>query len=104
MLVAISLFWRRRPVKRHPVERLFLRFAAKAAGYGFQRAPHESPAAFIRRVAGEAGVKEQQVHRIVAELNTLLYNPTVPWGSAELNQLRRALRGLQFRLAFGSAR
>lgn len=103
-LVAISLFWRRRPVKRHPVERLFLRFAAKAAGYGFQRAPHESPAAFIRRVAGEAGVKEQQVHRIVAELNTLLYNPTVPWGSAELNQLRRALRGLQFRLAFGSAR
>jgi transglutaminase-like putative cysteine protease len=103
-LVALTLFWRRRPVKRHPVERLFLKFAAKLAGYGYERAPHESPAAFIRRVADEAGAKEEQVRRIVAELDALLYNPNVTWGAVEFNQLRRQLRGLQFRLAFGSAR
>ncbi|MFP6815711.1 MAG: transglutaminase family protein, partial [Pseudomonadales bacterium] len=102
--VALSLFWRRRSVKRHPVERLFRNFASKAEGHGFPRAPRESPAAFVRRVAGETGVRESQVQRIIAQLNTLLYNPAVPWGSAELNQLRRALRGLRFRLAFASAR
>ncbi|MCZ6708752.1 MAG: DUF3488 and transglutaminase-like domain-containing protein [Gammaproteobacteria bacterium] len=102
--VALSLFWRRRSVKRHPVERLFRKFAIKAQGHGFPRAPRESPAAFVRRVAGETGVREPQVQRIVAQLNALLYNPAVPWGSTEFNQLRRALRGLQFRLAFTTAR
>jgi transglutaminase-like putative cysteine protease len=102
--VALSLFWRRRSIKRHPVERLFRKFASKAEVHGFPRALRESPAAFVRRVAGETGVREPQVQRIVAQLNALLYNPTVTWGSAELNQLRRALRGLQFRLAFASAR
>lgn len=103
-LVALSLFWRRRPIKRHPVERLFLKFAAKLDGYGYRRKPQESPAAFVRRVAGEAGMNEEQVRRIVAELDALLYNPAVTWGAAELNQLRRQLRGLQFRLVFGAAR
>ena len=103
-LVSLTLFWRRRPQKRHPVERLFGKFAAKLAGYGIRREPQESPGVFIRRVAAEAGLKEDQVGRIVAEIDGLLYNPTVPSESVELSQLRRRLRWLQFRLAFGSAR
>jgi len=103
-LVALSLFWRRRPVKRHPVERLFRRFAGKLAGYGYERRPCESPAAFVRRVGEEAGVKGEQIRRIVAELDALLYNPEVAWGTAEVNQLRRQLRNLQFRVVFGAVR
>jgi hypothetical protein len=50
------------------------------------------------------GLGEAQVGGLIAELNTLLYNPAVAWGNTELKQLRRQLRRLQFRLAFTSAR
>ncbi len=103
-LVAVALFWRRRPGQRHPVERAFGDFAGKLAGYGYPRAPQESPAGYVRRVAGELGLGEAQIGGLVAELDTLLYNPGVAWGTAELRQLRRALRRLQFRLAFGASR
>jgi transglutaminase-like putative cysteine protease len=102
--VAMTLFWRRRPVKRHPIERAFGKFAEKLSAYGIRRAVDESPAAFVTRVAAQAGLSETQTGKIVAELNGLLYNPDVPAGSVQLTQLRRQLRGLQFRLAFGSAK
>lgn len=103
-LVAVFLFWRRRPRSRHPVERMFLRFAGKAAGYGLQRQPQESPGAFVRRAARNAGWQDEQTDQIVAQMNALLYNPAVSWGRAEVASLSAQLRRLQFRLAFASAR
>ena len=103
-LVALLLFWRRRPVQRHPVERVFRRFSDKLAGYGYHRRLDESPAVFVRRVADEVGLSEAQVGELIAELDTLLYNPGVAWGARELQALRSQLRRLQFRLAFGTSR
>ncbi len=103
-LVAFFLFWRRRPRKRHPVERMFLRFAGKVAGYGLCRDPEESPGAFVRRAARNAGWQDEQADQIVAQMNALMYNPAVSWGRAEVASLGAQLRRLQFRLAFASAR
>jgi hypothetical protein len=50
------------------------------------------------------GLSDAQVGGVIAELDTLLYNPSVAWGNAELKQLKRQLRRLQFRLAFGATR
>jgi len=99
-LVAIALFWRRRPVHRHPVERLIRRFGDRLAGFGYPRVASEPPGAFIRRVAEEAGLEATQVDNVVAELNTLLYNPAGTRSGTEIRQLRGQLRRLQFRLAF----
>jgi len=103
-LVAVVIFWGRRPANRHPVERAFRRFSNALAGYGYAKEPEESPAAFVRRVAGQVGLTEAQVGPIIAELDTLLYNPGVASGGRELRALRSQLRRLQFRLAFGAAR
>ncbi|MEM8768533.1 MAG: DUF3488 and transglutaminase-like domain-containing protein [Pseudomonadota bacterium] len=102
-LVACVLFLRRRPVQRHPVERAFRSFSERLASYGYERRPEESPSAFVRRVAAEVGLSDQ-VAPLVAELDTLLYNPGVAWGARELKALKGQLRRLQFRLAFGATR
>ena len=103
-LVAVILFWGRRPVQRHPVERIFRAFSDKLAAFGYPRSPEESPSAYVRRVADEVGLADAQIGGLVAELDTLLYNPGVAWGSRELKSLRSQLRRLQFRLAFGAGR
>lgn len=103
-LVAVVIFWGRRPANRHPVERTFKRFSNALAGYGYCKQPEESPAAFVRRVAAEVGLTDAQVGPVIAELDTLLYNPGVASGGRELRALRSQLRRLQFRLAFGAAR
>ncbi len=103
-LVALVVFWGRRPVQRHPVEKVFRTFSERLASYGYQRRPEESPSAFVRRIATEVGLKEAQIGPLVAELDTLLYNPAVAWSGRELKALRGQLRRLQFRLAFGATR
>jgi hypothetical protein len=103
-ILAAVLFWRRRPGPSHPVEKAFVEFSTRLAGYGYRRLPEESPARFVRRVADEVGLSEAQVGELIAELTTLLYNPAVAWGAVELRQLRRQLRRLQFRFAFGAGR
>jgi transglutaminase-like putative cysteine protease len=102
--VALILFRRRRSVERHPVERAFREFSDRLAAYGYRRRPDESPSAFVRRLADEVGLAEAQIGGLVAELDTLLYNPAVAWGASELKALRSQMRRLQFRLAFGSSR
>ncbi|MEJ2090490.1 MAG: hypothetical protein P8Y69_18965 [Gammaproteobacteria bacterium] len=102
--VAIVLFWRRRPAYRHPVEKAFREFSDRLASFGYRRRPDESPSAFVRRVADEVGLAEAQIGGLVAELDTLLYNPGVAWGARELTALRGQWRRLQFRRAFGSSR
>ena len=103
-LVAVFIFWGRRAVNRHPVERAFRSFSNALAGYGYEKRPEESPSAFVLRVADEVGLADAQVGPVVAELDTLLYNPGVASGGRELRALRSQLRRLQFRLAFGAAR
>ena len=103
-LVALVLFWRRRPARRHPVERSFARFCQRAARAGWVRAPAESPAAFIGRIAASVELPPGMAERLVADLQGLLYNPDVSWGKRELRQLRSQLRKLQFRLVLGSVR
>lgn len=98
-LVAVGLFWRRRPSSRHPVERLFLRFSRGLSGGGLARQPEESPAAFVRRAAAERGIDDRRVDELVSLLDRLLYNPDAHAGARELRQLRASLRWLQLRLA-----
>jgi transglutaminase-like putative cysteine protease len=104
IVVLIVLFWRRRTLPRHPVELAFSRFAARLAAQGYPRRPEESPSGFVTRIASQVGLSDAQVGGVIAELDTLLYNPSVAWGNAELKQLKRQLRRLQFRLAFGATR
>jgi protein-glutamine gamma-glutamyltransferase len=103
-LVVLSLFWQRRPVRRHPVERLFARFCQGVAGAGWQRAPAEPPATFLRRVAAGGGIGSAQADRVIADLDRLLYNSAVRITPRELRQLRSQLRRLQFRLMLGAVR
>jgi transglutaminase-like putative cysteine protease len=103
-LVALVIFWGRRSVHQHPVERAFRNFSNKLAAFGYPRRPEESPSAYVLRVADQVGLTQAQVGGLVAELDTLLYNPGVAWGKRELRALKSQLRRLQFRLAFGAAR
>jgi protein-glutamine gamma-glutamyltransferase len=103
-LVALVLFWRRRPARQHPVERLFTRFCQSVARAGWVRAPAEAPAVFIERIAASGGLPPAQAERLIADLQTLLYNPDASWGSRELRQVRNQLGKLQFRLLVGSVR
>jgi hypothetical protein len=103
-LVAGGLFWRRRAVPRHPAERTFGRFCEGVAGAGWQRAPAESPGAFIRRIAAAGALREEQAASLVADLDRLLYNPAAHWGRRDLRHLQSQLRRLQFRLVLGSVR
>ena len=70
-IVAIVLFWRRRSLPKHPVERIFSAFAQRLAAQGFPRRPEESPAGFVSRLAHEVGLSEAQIGGLVAELDTL---------------------------------
>jgi len=100
-LVALVLFWRRRPPSRHPVERIFSGFCARLSRFGWVRSPDEPPGSYLQRVALAAGAEPASRAAMVARLNTLLYNPAAAPSRRELRQLRTELRRLQFRLAFG---
>jgi transglutaminase-like putative cysteine protease len=100
--VALVLVWRRRPPARHPAERLFARFCARAARFGFARQAGEAPGTYLQRVCLAVGHAPEARADAVARLNALLYNPAAPCGRRELRALRAELRRLQFRLAFGS--
>lgn len=103
-IVAAALFWRRRPVPRHPVERLFSGFCRAVAGAGWKRPLSEPPGAFIRRIERSGVLRAEQADHLVAELDRLLYNPTATWSRRDLRHLRVQLRRLQLRLLFGSTR
>ncbi len=99
--VVIALFWRRRPLQRHPTERLFSRFCAAAARSGHPRLPHETPVAFVRRVAALADVDASTLCR---QLEAHLYDPAVEPTRAQRFEIRQALQKLRFRLAFVASR
>lgn len=103
-LVAVVMFWRRRPVARHPAERVFSTFCDRVAGAGWRRAPAESPGAFITRIAQSGALRAEQARSLVAELERVLYNPAASWDRRDLRRLQGQLRRLQFRLVIGSVR
>jgi len=103
-IVALVLFWRRRPVARHPVERLFGRFCDRLAAAGWTRQPAESPAAFLGRLESAGVVRREQTDGIVAALNRLLYNPPAERDRAGERQLRAQLRRLQLKVTFAARR
>ncbi|MFU8814810.1 MAG: hypothetical protein ACNA7W_05660, partial [Pseudomonadales bacterium] len=59
---------------------------------------------FTERIAAAQELPPGQAESLIADLQTLLYNPDASWGSRELRQLRARLRKLQFRLVVGSVR
>jgi hypothetical protein len=93
-IVAITLFWRRRPLPGHPVERTFRRFAARLARAGLPRLAAETPRQYLRRVGARVGRDEGQLALLVESLDRLLYNPAAAGTGAELRELRRGLRRL----------
>jgi transglutaminase-like putative cysteine protease len=103
-LVALGLFWRRRPRRRHPGERLFAAFCRGVARAGWNRAPAEPPGAFLRRISAAGALPAEQAESLVAELEAVLYNPAASWSRRELRGLQSRLRRLQFRLVLSSVR
>ena len=96
-LVALAMFWRRRPTQRHAVERQFHRFCNVMARQGLMRAPDETPSAYVRRLAQLAQLDPGP---IVERLQTHLYDPDVDLHGEERRLLRQDLRKLRFKLAF----
>ncbi len=96
-LVAIALFWRRRPLQQHKVERLFQIFCVKMARQGLQRGGDETPVAYIARLAVLAQV---DTNAMQAVLQQQLYDPEAHFSFRDAQWLRQELRKLRFRLAF----
>lgn len=103
-LVALTLFWRRRPAPRHPVERSFRRFCEGVGRAGWPRQPGEAPGAFLTRLAGQGALAEDQARGLIADLNRLLYNPDPEPDGRAFRQFDARLRRARFRLMLGSVR
>jgi hypothetical protein len=99
-LVAISLFWRRRPQQRHPVERLFQRFCRTMGRQGLGRGPQETPSAYIGRIAALARV---DATALISYLQQQLYDPASRYTVRDSQWLRQEFRKLRFRLAFSTS-
>jgi ribosomal protein S21 len=93
-LVALTLFWRRRPPPGNPVERAFRRFAERVGRAGLGREPSETPTAYLMRVCAACGRLPEQATPLVEEIERLLYNPPAAGAGAELRRLKRGLRRL----------
>jgi len=91
-LVALSLFWRRRPPPGHPVERSLRRFGTTMARLGLARALDETPRRFLLRIGVSAGRAPAQMEALVESIDRLLYNPV---GAIDTNELRTVRRGLR---------
>jgi hypothetical protein len=98
-LVALTLFWRRRPPPGNPVERAFRRFTERVGRSGVRRAPSETPTAYLTRVLAASGRRSSQADPLVEEIEQLLYNPPAAGAGAALRRLERALRRLNMDVA-----
>lgn len=98
-IVTLTLFFRRRPQPTHPAERLFQRFCRAMARHGHVRGVHETPAAYVQRLAGLAQLDADPV---VARLQASLYDPDAHAGGADQRILQQDFRKLRFKLAFGT--
>ena len=98
-LVALTLFWRRRPPPGNPVERAFRRFTERVGRSGVKRAPSETPTAYLTRVLAASGRRSSQADPLVEEIEQLLYNPPAAGAGAALRRLERALRRLNMDVA-----
>jgi transglutaminase-like putative cysteine protease len=94
-LVALSLFWRRRPPRGHPIERSLRRFGATMARLGLARALDETPRRFVLRIGASAGRAPAQMEALVESIDRLLYNPAGAIDAHELRTVRRGLRRLR---------
>jgi hypothetical protein len=101
-LVVASLFWRRRREALHPGLEAFKRFAASAERQGIVRPSHESPSAFVRRMAIERGLANAQTDALVELLESVLYNPAADQSANSVRLLKRGLRRFAMASAFRS--
>jgi hypothetical protein len=95
LLVAVTLFWRRRTPPGHPLERALRRFGASMARIGLGRAPHETPRGFLLRVGSRLGRSPAQLMALVESVDRLLYNSDAAPDAAEWKAVRRGLRRLR---------
>jgi transglutaminase-like putative cysteine protease len=98
-LVALALFWRRRPRQRHPVERLFAGFSERMARQGIARNQDESPRAFVERLSERSN---GAIGDLGERLEAHLYDPDHAPAARDVRRLKTELRKLRFRLAFGT--
>ena len=99
LLVSVALFWRRRPPHRHRLERAFDSFCQRMARQGFERAPGETPAAFMERLSTNTSIDLADLR---TRLQSSLYDPEAA-SKDEQRLLARELRKLRFRLAFATS-
>jgi transglutaminase-like putative cysteine protease len=95
LLVAVTLFWRRRAPPGHPLERALHRFGTAMARIGLGRAPQETPRGFLLRVGSRLGRSPAQLMGLVESVDRLLYNPDAAPDAAEWKAVRRGLRRLR---------
>lgn len=99
-LVALSLFWRRRPSAGDPTERMMRAFSNALARQGLIRAPSESPRAYLERVARWLDKSPGQVAPLVETVEGLLYNPdSANQDAATRRRVAQGLRRLKLEAA-----
>ncbi|MEE4283873.1 MAG: hypothetical protein V2I41_18180, partial [Pseudomonadales bacterium] len=69
------------------------------ARQGYARAPNETPAAYLRRLALKAELDPQPM---VQRLQSFMYDPEASLSDAERRQMRQDFRKLRFKLAFST--
>jgi transglutaminase-like putative cysteine protease len=98
VLIAGSLYilleWRGRPPAPSPAARIYQRFCRRLARRRLERAPHESPRDFARRVSEQMPQVAEEVHSITELYLAVRYLPGR--NDDQLNELRQRVARLQF--------
>jgi len=97
-IVAVALFFRRRPVPQHKSERFFLQFCKAMTRQGYTRDVSETPAHFVSRLARDA---QHDATLLIKYLQYQLYDPEASLTTADARLIRAEFRKLRFKLAFG---
>ncbi|NKB97755.1 MAG: DUF3488 domain-containing protein [Pseudomonadales bacterium] len=99
LFVSVALFWRRRPVGRHPAARDYSSFCLRMDRLGLGREPGETPAIYLARLAAIAKLDGAQDENLVQRA---LYDPEAP--RSTMRALQQWLRRLQINLLFALRR
>ncbi len=99
LLVAVAVFWRRRPQARHPAERMFQKFCRSIRHPRLRRLPEEAPLTYLIRLEKETRIDLSDLR---FQLQRMLYDPDYPCGPLQRYRIRQAFRKLRFKLAFST--
>lgn len=99
LFVCVVLFWRRKPLSRHPGARAYSKFCARMDRLGLGRKPAETPSIYLTRLSAIAKLESVQDAHLVQRA---LYDPDA--SRSTLRALKQWLRRLWLNLLFAMRR